>query len=255
MISLTQFVGAFLHQLTQSRKISDRASLKVANDYLEDDFLRGFPVPRMTFDSVELEFGFEVAPTSLDLLREPEIRKNITHRLCIAITDLSHSQAFKQYFGDNLFETSYWKRHIDQLKQDIHRILKENQTQYALVQKKLVSALENFFYDIQQHAQEQDFLDSIRQLFQARHPSPENPQSNHLTQWAESLVSSVIEDIIPSVVDNHHFADEMTILVGGSQLEARNAEPAHKAKIVFTREDRKWVTTNANGKKQYILDR
>ena len=260
MIPLTQFVGAFLHQLTSSRRISDQASVKVANEYLEDDMLRGFPVPRMTFDTVELDFCFAVAPLPIENLKNPLVRKNITNRLGQKMADLHQSPDFKDLFQTDLPTDATWRDNLAGLQEDVEHILQGPVSDNDTLNHMLSLAVENFFHNIHNIKPDSGFLGRIKSFFSGHVEVPEDDGDAHsdatIRQWAHKMIDEVVQQALPTSADPASTpVSGMHILVGGSELEGQNTDMLHRAKISFKREDRKWVSSEKGGKKQYILDR
>lgn len=54
-------LGAMLGAVAQARSLSDQLSRELALQYVRDDLLRAFPVPRTEVDSVEIELKFSPA--------------------------------------------------------------------------------------------------------------------------------------------------------------------------------------------------
>src|SRR5262245_4470299 len=83
MITIRQFLGAMLEEITRARVISDAASVRVAQTYLNHDFLKSYPVPRMNIKDVEMELHFAVAGRlqGISVFHDEEATENIRHQL------------------------------------------------------------------------------------------------------------------------------------------------------------------------------
>ena len=64
MAELTEVIGSVLRDVARARATSDAFSREVSREYLEDDILRMFPVPRVEIGGAEVDVGFVVAEVS-----------------------------------------------------------------------------------------------------------------------------------------------------------------------------------------------
>lgn len=257
MLPVSKLVGAFTHGLTLSRAKSDATSVNIAQKYLKNEFLRGFPVPRMSLKNVDLELNFAVGPSSriASLLQEPEICKNITYQFHDVVNTLSKSTDFQKVFGQPP-PPSLCRRAISSLESNVTRILSKKSIDIDLLQHTLVLALENFLRELHRHKPESNALSGFRRLFSKEEPTQvKSPDADSIRNWATKKVNDVLNSALPGGLANLEEGDELNIMLGGPELEGLNTEHLHKAKLSFNADDRKWVATETNGKKSYILDR
>lgn len=259
MITVSDFVGALLHGLTTSRTMSDQTSLKVAEAYLNNEYLRGFPVPRMTLKQVEIEVNFSVGPTtSLEtLLKEPEICKNITHQFRELFTELPNSATFKSQFSQSVVLDREWEQGVGELVASIQRILTENIPDKDTLTYTLSLAIENFFYQMHHSKPGRGLLAGIRNMFtkSGSDSSATRQSATSIRDWAAQQVAAILDSAIPGGIGRIGDLPELNIFVGAAELEGQHPEKMHTAKFSFTSEDRKWVATVKNGEKSYMLDR
>jgi hypothetical protein len=64
MAELTEVIGSVLRDVARARATSDAFSREVSREYLDDEILRMFPVPRVEIGGVEVDVGFVVAEVS-----------------------------------------------------------------------------------------------------------------------------------------------------------------------------------------------
>jgi hypothetical protein len=260
MITVSNFVGALMQALSSGRTMSDRISARIADHYLDHDYLRGFPVPRMTLKQVEVEVNFAVGSTTLlsTLLRQPEVGKNIINRFRYVLEALPGSDTFRSQFGQRAFRDEDWKQGTDELVASVEKILAEPPADKAMLQHLLVLASENFFYRLHQVRPQAGLLSGLRRVLGADEPPPaEEPavQTDAVRTWITQQVAAVLDAAIPGGLEGADASPDLQILVGGGELEGRDAGQLHTAKLSFVSEDRKWVASEKNGEKTYILDR
>src|SRR5438045_374816 len=100
MITIRQFLGALLEEVTKARAISDAASVQIAKKYLEHPFLKGFPVPRMHVRDIELELSFAVAGdvSAVSIFEDEEVRQNIRHQIRQFLENLPSNPDLSSFF-------------------------------------------------------------------------------------------------------------------------------------------------------------
>src|SRR5262245_25885704 len=99
MITLKSFLGAFLEQVTIARAMGDSASVRVAEQYRNHEFLKGFPIPRMHIKDLQLELNFAVASKAgaSSIFEDEEVKKNICLKIRQFVATLPDQERFKQF--------------------------------------------------------------------------------------------------------------------------------------------------------------
>lgn len=258
MISLGHFVSGLMQALTVGRTMSDRTSLKVADEYLNHDLLRGFPIPRMTLKQVDLEIKFAVnSTTQLEaFLKEPEVSRNIINRFRDVLIGLPENDLFRAQFKSAGFRESEWQQNLQDILASIERILSGQITDRATLTRFLALAVENFLFKIHHSKPQAGLLNGLRRIFS----TPETatgaaPEADSLSTWAAGQTTDILNMVIPAAVEE---GVELHVLVGGAELESKKAELVQTAKISFGSADRKWIASgqsDTTGEKIYILDR
>ena len=263
MITMSNFIGAIMQALTASRMMSDHSSLKVADHYLQDDFLRGFPIPRMTLKTVDVEVNFAVGPTTQleNHLAEPEVSKNIANRFRDLLAELPNTHLFRSEFGQQERRSDEWKEGTETLMSDIERILAHPPADKHSLQHMLVLSIENFFYRMHQNKPKAGLLHGLRRMFgnadaETESPAPDaDRQTDAIRTWTSEQVRHILDASIPGGLDKTEDSPDLRILIGGQDLDTKDIGKLHKAKLSFTSEDRRWVATDKDGEKSYMLDR
>lgn len=261
MITVSNFVGALMQALASGRTMSDQISAKIADRYLDHDYLRGFPVPRMTLKQVDVEVNFAVGSTTLlsTALRQPEVGKNIINRFRYVLEGLPNTEVFRKQFGQRAFRDEDWQAGAEELMASVQQILAEPPVDKAMLQHLLILASENFFYRMHQVRPQAGLLSGLRRIFSTEEaqPAAADPaaQVDAIRAWITQQVAAVLDAAIPGGLGGIDEAPDLQILVGGGELESKDPGHLHSAKLSFTSEDRKWVASEKNGDKTYILDR
>lgn len=265
MFKISNFIGAIQHSLSLSRAMSDNTSVKIAQKYLDHPLLKGFPVPRMKLKDVDIELNFAVGPANAleQLLKEPEVAKNIVFKFRDLLAGLPQSDAFRQNFGTIAPSDKAWQQGSDELIATVTRILGDKPQDEDVLVHTLALAVENFFYAMHYAKPGQDLLPKLLPMlsnFMSRQASPATPAtpaapSSALHDWTVERVTDILSAAIPGGLGNVGELPELNILVGATDLAAHGPDKLHKAKLSFTSDDRKWVATESNGEKKYILDR
>ncbi len=253
-----------MQALSKGRTLSDQVSVQIADRYLQHDYLRGFPVPRMSLKTVEVEVNFAVGATTqlASLMKQPEIGRNIVNRFRDLLHDLPNSDMFRSQFGQRAFRDEDWKSGTDELIDAVQKILAEPPSDKATLQHLLTLATENFFYRMHQARPQAGLLAGLRGMFGAAatpaaggDTRTDAARTDAIRSWTTQQVGSVLGAAIPGGLDGLDEEPDLQILVGGGELEGRSAGQLHKAKLSFTSEDRKWVASEKDGARTFILDR
>lgn len=259
MITVKEFVGSFMHSLALSRAMADKTSLQVAHKYLQDEYLRGFPVPKMSIHKVDLELKFGVGPKSSiqSMLKEPIIVNNIVHQLRNLLTGLPQTQEFKDQFSMEDSLENHWFKGIHELIESIEKILEGTISDKVTLVHTLCLAVENFFYQLHAKRPEHGVLSGLKNIFHKESSSPQNNSASDtkIRDWVSTKITAIIDSAIPTGIGGVGDCPDLNILVGAQDLDGANTDALHTAKITVTCEDRKWVAVDQDGEKKYILDR
>lgn len=261
MITLGNFVGAMTEALVGARAMADNTSAQVAQKYLNHEYLKGFPVPRMALKAVDVELNFAVSSTSSlsNLLKQPEVAQNICHRFRNIVTELPQSDRFQTLFGQQNVNEEDWQRGTEALIASIRRVLDQQPKDTDSLVHYLVLAFENFFFHQHHIAPRSGLLAGLRRLFggggQERQDEAEEDGTDSTRDWIKQQVNGVLDATLPGGLKAVEEAPDLHVLVASGELQGSEAEKLHTAKLTFSPEDRKWVATEKNGEKTYILDR
>lgn len=261
MITVSNFVGALMQALSAGRTMSDQTSVKIADHYLGHDYLRGFPVPRMTLKHVEVEVNFAIGATTrlASVLKEPEVGRNVVNRFRDLMQQLPGSDQFRSQFSQRAFRDEDWKQATDEMIAAVQRIMSAPPPDKATLQHMLVLVMENFFYRMHHSRPQAGLLAGLRGIFGAASAAPpavdDAGRADEIRSWTAQQVGGVLDAAIPGGFDSLNEDPDLQILVGGGELEGKDAGQMHKAKLSFSSDDRKWVASEKNGAKTFILDR
>ena len=61
MTTIRAFIGDLIQQLNRARLMADVTSAEIAHIYARHEYLKGFPIPKMKVQNIELEFNFAIA--------------------------------------------------------------------------------------------------------------------------------------------------------------------------------------------------
>lgn len=265
MVTLGKFISAFMNGLAKGRSSADQTSCLVSQAYLGHDFLRAFPVPRMTIKDVELELGFAVGPATRfhHLLSEPEVTAHVLNHLREDFRQLRHASTVQQLLGQAKVADSTWTGEIEALFSSMQRILTGPKADPSTLIHTLSIAIENFFLRLQQRDSGGGLLGEFRQFFAGEAAPADTNDDARLAvrNWATQHVRDALVAGLPpgelSFNDEGQLGndDELVILVG-SELEGKAQHAIHKAKLTFHAQDRKWVASaQKDGEKVYTLSR
>jgi hypothetical protein len=263
MITLKAFLGAFLEQVTLARAMSDSASVRVAEQYLNHNFLKGFPVPRMHIQDIQLELNFAVAPKA-GAFEDEETQKNIRLKIQQFVATLPDQDQFKQYFVKNPRLREAWNNQLDGLDQRVERALaryqsnQADQADQALLAYALSLVIENYIREVILSQGGDQGVSLIGELF-------DDGRSQGGRQGASDVIEDNIKQILGAIdvveQKSEQKSDSLTslfdlkVMVEASELEQIDPSHLHKVKFTFSSSDRKWVVNEKNGEKTYLLDR
>lgn len=254
MITIKNFVGAMLEEITRARVLSDVASARIADQYLNHEILKSFPVPRMHIRDIQMELNFAVSPVQrgTSRLEVEEVQKNIIHQLHDLVYSFSEHPDFTAYFEKDDKLKSSWKAGLNPLSKRMARVLAKPVSTPAEVTQNLSATVENYFYELAP----ENVRSGLSKLLDhplRMHKSKEGDSMRASIKNQVAAVIAVAADVNPS--PSHLDPLDLTVLVGASELEKISSDQLHKLKITLDSSDRKWVTVEKDGQKTYILDR
>lgn len=253
MITIKNFVGAMLEEVTRARVLSDAASARIADQYLNHEILKGFPVPRMHIRDIQLELNFAVSPVQNggSKLESEEVQKNIVHRMHDLVYGFSEHPDFTGFFEKDDKLKLAWKEGLNQLPARFARVLVQPAAGVTDVTKNLSIIVENYFYELAPG----NVRSNLSKLL-------DHPMRMHKLKEGDSMRASISNQVsaLIAVATNVHPTSssdplDITVLVGAAELEKINPDQLHKLKITLDSSDRKWVTIEKDGEKTYILDK
>jgi hypothetical protein len=262
MITLKAFLGAFLEQVTFARAMGDSASVRVAEQYRNHDFLKGFPIPRMHIQDLQLELNFAVASKAgaSSIFEDEEVKKNIRLKIRQLVATLPDQEQFKQYFAKAPRLREVWNNQLDGLDQRVERALARYQSDQAdradrsLLTQGLSLVLENYIREVILSQGRDQSFSLIDELFHARRSQDERPL---IGDFIEDNIKKILGaiDTVEQASDSSTSLFDLKVMVEVSELEKVDPSRLHKVKLAFSSSDRKWVVGEKNGEKTYLLDR
>lgn len=250
MVTIDVFVGALLGEITKGRAISDQASVRLAEYYLNSELLKGFPVPRMQISTLEVDLQFAVAAKAREslLLEDEEVQKSIRYQMRDFLGSLPNHPAFHTYFRNDASLSVKWKGGLDDLSRRIGQVLTKPPTDCAAVIHKLSVSAQNYFCELAPD----DLRLSVSSLLMR--PLKRGKDKMSLRTIIEEQVRAIVA---PLGGGNKETAPEapvdLNILVGAAELEKLNPSLLNKMKITVSPSDRRWVVSEKDEKKVYIL--
>lgn len=255
MISVKAFIGKLLEQTTQAQEIADRISAGVAANYLQHELLKGFPVPCMQMRHIDLELNFAVpARQTAFFLEDPEIQKNIEFRVIEFMEALPADSDFGSFFGNDAHLTSRWKHGLANFAPRLQQVLSNPVSDAETVVYKMLLCIENYFHELAPNQ-----LKS-RVSFLLEQKLPPTPTKEGRPESIKAIVQQKVNGIVSSLDPNWGQPKtndplDLCFLVGATELEKFEPAALHKMKISVSASNRRWVATERNGEKVYILDR
>lgn len=249
-IAVGDFVGALVGETARARAISDLASVQIAERYLHHELLRGFTVPRMQIRDLEIDLNFAVASKSSagSFLEDEEIQRNISHRIREFLGGLPGVRGFRLYFGNDAKLAARWAGGLEEMTRRFRHILSRPGADCASAISGLSLSVQNHFYE----SASGGLRSNVSSLL-AR-PIGKAGAAGSM----RAVIEREIESIVMSVAKrgpggSPESAPGVEILVGAAQLEKLNPASLSKMKLTLSPSDRRWVATDQDGKKVYIL--
>jgi len=249
-LTVGSFIGALLAETAMGRSISDRASVEIAQQYLHHELLRGFSVPRMQIRDIEMDLNFAVAPRarSSSAFEDEEVRKHIAYRLRDFLASLSGLRDFSPYFRNDKELAARWASGLDEMTVRFRNILSRPVEDSASVVHSLSLSVQNYFYE--------SAFGDLRLTVSSHLASPLRKAGKTVSMKA--IIEREVRAIVASAdrsapEESSELPGNLGILVGPVQLEKVNPALLNKMKITVTPSDRRWVASDQDGKKVYIL--
>jgi hypothetical protein len=253
-------LGEIIKGFTQAREAADKASRDVANRYLGDDLLRGFPTPRMTVQNADLDLVFKVVDRKdiSYMITLPSTQQVIYETISHALHDLMNQaddaklvEGFKAVKRD---WAASQKSFMDSLSAGAVASEGSRDSFAAILQMILL----NFFHSQEKKASSGDgFLhDLFHRGGDRASQTPGDPTfaiPSALRDWIKVTVQSILAEVLPDPQSDD--IQDLEIHIGGSQLEHTPTDALQRLKLTLTSQDRKWVASGSDDDKTYILDR
>lgn len=255
MVTLRLFIGSLLEQVTRARTLSDAASVRVAHQYLQHDFLKGFPVPRMQVKEVEFELNFAVAEASRSsAFGDVEVQTNITHKVRQLAATLPDDENFRTYFAGHPRLRERWNANLDTLDERVGAALAKGSTDREALIRSLSLVVENYCYESLSNQPWERWLSVLAGALHLNRGAGEVP---HIADYIDDQIRNYIvaAEADPDGGDAAENFLDVNVVVEGAELKKLPGVQLQRMKIVFSSSDRKWLASEKNGEKSYILDR
>ena len=253
MITIRQFLGAMLEEITRARVISDAASVRVAQTYLNHDFLKSYPVPRMNIKDVEMELHFAVAGRvqGISIFHDEEATQNIRHQLRQFLETLPQAPELIPHFAQNPQLTAKWNKALSDLDTKFQKIMARSTADRVSTARAISLAIENQLFDLISHG---GFRALLARAFGRENPSAQNQSmSDKIEQQVKNIIASV--DTAGQEAETLTDLMDLNVLIEASELEKINSSHMQKLKVVFNTSDRKWIADKSGEEKRYMLAR
>lgn len=256
MITVRQFFGALLAEITKARVISDAASANVAQKYLNHDLLKSFPIPRMNVREVEVQLNFAVAAgvESVSPFAADEIRQNLVHNLGAFVAALPDAPPFKDKFDADAPLRDRWNAGVPALRTKFNDVLSRPQITRQDANHTVLLLIENYSYDIAGGGAHQSIIGRVLHFVERKADAPEiGPAAEYIQQQVSDIFSRVLD--AGSMAQGIEELLDLNVVVTAAELEKLNPNVLQKVKIVVDSSDRKWIVSEENGQKTHILAR
>jgi hypothetical protein len=252
VVTIRQFVGAVLEQVTNARVQADLASLRVANQYLQHDFLKGFGVPGMHVKDVELELAFAVAPgwKPASAFDDEDVRTNAVNRLEQLVHDLPAHPELQPWFERDAQLARRWAAGIPALRERFERALTAGHDGPDLV-RALSVVIENHFFAAARDLRE--LLSLVTRPFTHRAAPSRTAVVQHVEDGVRSIVGAVSGPGADPAAQPP--SPEIQMLIGKDELDRVPESKLHRMRLKLSASDRKWVVSQVDGEKVHTLSR
>ena len=256
MITLREFVGTLLEEITKGRLVGDIASARLVKEYEKHQILKAFPIPHLRIQDIEVELQFAVGPNQITgyLFGNEEIQQNLYHKLQGFMESLPEKDPYKEVFDDN--ERKIWGTELnDQLAKLKIILARPNMDKASMVQA-LSLAIENSLYDLALRQSGSKLLDDVRRLIKG----PSGVQEGERQVLGEAIRRQIkrIVDSVDTLTQEAKVVEELldlNILITPSELQGLDPSMIQKLKFTIISPDRKLVKSEKDGKEYYIVDR
>lgn len=256
MITVRQFFGALLAEITRARVISDSTSADVAQKYLNHDLLKAFPIPRMNVREVEVQLNFAVSEDvqNVSPFAAEEIRRNLVHNLSAFVASLPDVPVLKSQFDSNPQPSTRWSEEAGKLTPKFEEALSRPNTSREAATHSVLVIIENFSYEMAGSAPHQSILGRMIRSVEGQSTAAQaGPAADYMQDQVRDIFSRVLDvgtqsQAIEELLD-------LNVIVTAAELEKLNPNVLQKVKIVVDSSDRKWIVSEENGEKTHILAR
>jgi hypothetical protein len=253
VVTIRQFVGAMLEQITRARVAADAASVRVAHQYLQHEVLKGFSVPGMHVREVELELTFAVAPgwKPAGDFAGPDARLSAVNQLEHFVEQLPDHAEVKPYFDRDRGLAARWRASLPALRERFDRTLADNSGDAAPAAA-IGLLIENHFYATVQDGRE--LLSLITLPFTRNRAAAPRPAVH---QYILDGVSGILDSVSQTAGSAEALLDapDIRVLIGSDELDRVPRERLHRMKLTIGSNDRRWVVSEADGQQVHTLTR
>ena len=248
MVTARLFVAALLEEISRARELSDRASVRVAQSYLRDEFLRGFPVPRMQIGNLEMELNFMLASKVREAthLEGKEVQKNVSYQLRSYLHEMPRNGAFKTYFRSDAELSKSWLHGLDDVTRRFQQVLEHGGVEHSDIVHNLCLAVHNYFHESSPPQLRSTIADLLAKS-----------RGKGNTGAYTVLIAAHVEEVMASVrapaQSDEESSSDVNLLIGAAELEKYPAALLQKMKLTISHADRRWVITDQNGTKVHVL--
>jgi hypothetical protein len=241
-----------LEQITRARVAGDAASLRVAHQYLQHDYLKGFPVPSMHVHNVELELTFAVAPgwKPRRAFDDPDLRLNAVNQIEHFVRQLADLPELRPAFAQDPRLAERWNAGLPALRDRADRALQKERDRPSLLAA-LQAIVDNHVY-----AALRDRLELLSRLL---HPFSHGGQAP--APDVRQQVADGVRDIVTSLDDTSAEAEalldspDIGVMIGRDELDKVPESKLQKMRITVSATDRRWVVSHAGGQPVHTLTR
>lgn len=252
--TLKQLLSAILHDIMKSRAIADQTSAHLAKHYLQHEYLKGFPIPRMHIKDIELDLCFAIASSSNEQSSEDhsQAKQAMLEQTQTLLNELTADNEIAKLFSQHSQVADTWQNSLPNLLSAIQNVAWTDQATTAAT---IAFALENFFYAIAAKTAVPEFMIAIdTAIYQRVGQQPTQTLRDALQiilQQSNSTTAPHLEQLSTEEAD----LPECMILIAKSELETLSDSQLQRIKITLGSADRKWIKTNNQaGEERYILD-
>jgi hypothetical protein len=257
MISLRQFLGALISEVTRARVISDSASAAVALRYLDHDLLKAFPIPRMQIKDLDVELHFAVAPgvEGVTVFAETAVRQHVRLQLASYLRTLPDEPDLKPHFDGDATLAQHWATESAALDPKFEEVMARPGADRGNLVRSLSLLIKNLVLTVALHSTSTSLLTRMREIFtrSSTAAGTETALDEHIRNAVEqTLVAVDTDDADGSALEDLF---DLNVLVTADDLAKLDPRAIQKLKLTFYSSDRKWVVGDHEGEKKNLLTR